>query len=121
MKRIIPILLVSILCLIMLPACGMNTYARRLEKAGYEVEKWNEERITEYFTELDLSYDIKSVISAEKDGGNAVSVFNFSVESQAKSFEQILTNVSYPPFKLARKGNYVIFGVDTSVDIVLGK
>ena len=115
------LLALGILCLALFASCGAEKYKKRLEKAGYEVDEWSSEYIAEYFAELNLDYEITTVISAEKDGGSAISIFFFEKESEAQSFQEILKTAASDTFKLARKGNIVFFGVTESVDIALGK
>ena len=117
MIKLASLMLVVVLCVGMLAACGgMGSYEKKLEKAGYEVEIAEADELEEInamFETLGMDYEIKATISAEK-GSDYVEIAEFASAKQAKAYVDELGIAA----EAVVKGSTVIIGTDAAVEIV---
>jgi hypothetical protein len=119
--KIIAILLVTLMGATMLASCGMGTYERRLEKAGYTVVKYEGEKLESQQQSFEKKgYEIKSYMVATKtDTSNfsVITIIKFSSKAEAKEYISAqLVNTSP-----VRKGATVLLGSEDAKNIALGK
>lgn len=124
MKRVlslVSLLLVLVMCVFMFASCGMNSYEKRLEKAGYEVEVADKDELEEINEEAE-DYKIKGMLVATK-GLNTVTITKFGSSKQAKEQAEDAQDYadSIPGFTVEIKGKYVIAGTEDAVKAALGK
>ena len=97
MKKIVGI--VSILILVVILSCcfvacnDAETYQKRLEKAGYEVEIANRDDIEEILQGMPIDVSLEWVIEAN-NGDDNVSIMCFADKEQAEAFNTILRMMS---------------------------
>ena len=114
--RLTSLVLLVALCVLMLAACGVNSYSKKLEKAGYEVTALNKDEIKEY-NETDSDYTYKGMLGAIKADGNVVYVVKMKSKSEAKS---IAKELGYKA-TVEVKGKIVIAGTEDGVKAAIGK
>ena len=120
-KRIISIVaivaLVAILgvCLI---ACNEETYAKRLEKAGYTVEVATHEDLevlATNFKDLGVEIEIKWAVGGTK-GSDNVTVIAFATEEQATAYANMINLTSQiSKMKAETKGKILIAGTEQGI------
>ena len=121
-KRIISIVAIVALVAVLgvcLVACGKNadTYADRLEKAGYTVQIATEEELAEISSaEAAIDLVIKWGVVAEK-GEDTVSVICFENEEQAEAFATIYNMASgiFGGMKAETDGAIFFFGTEQGI------
>ena len=90
--RLLSLLLIVVLCVGMLTACGMNSYQKKLENAGYTVEVASQEEIDQansMFEALNSDLKIKGGLSAVK-GTSYVSITELGSKSQAEDYVSLM-------------------------------
>ena len=127
MKRVLSILsltLVLVMCLFMFASCGINKYEKNLEKAGYEVEEWDDEDIEEGLDMFGVDYKVKKAFEAEDSKGNYVVVIKFGSKKDAKEFANdtnVKMGASFLGGKIQYKGSVVMIGNQKALDDAVGK
>ena len=123
MKRVLSIIsltLVLVLCLFMFASCGVKSYAKRLEKAGYKVEIATKDEVkeaNEAFEEFDGKYKVKAGLTAQKDG-DFVSITKFASKKQAKNYVEAL-KLADGSYEI--KGACLIIGTAQGIKDATGK
>ena len=121
MKRVLSIIsltLVLVLCLFMFASCGVKSYAKRLEKAGYEVKMVEKDEIKEANEKAD-GYKFKAGLSASK-GDDYVSITKFGSKKQAEKYvESLGAAASFIKYEI--KGSCLIVGTEQGIKDALGK
>jgi hypothetical protein len=120
-KKVISIVaiiaLVAILsvCLI---ACNADTYAKRLEKAGYTVEVATQEDmevLATNFKDLGVQLEIKWAVGGTK-GSDNVTVIAFATEEQATAYANMINLTSQiSKMKAETKGKILIAGSEQGI------
>lgn len=118
--RITSLLLVMLMCIAMLASCGIGSYEKKLEKAGYDVEVADKDEI-EKMNEEDDEYKVKAVLTAQKNIVNTVMVIKFASSKQAKAYAEELEKIDTSLTNTVVKGSVVITGTNDAVDVALGK
>lgn len=121
MKRLLTIIsltLVLVLCLFMFASCGVKSYAKRLEKAGYTVENATKNEINETNKAAGGEYKIKAALEAT-NGKDYVWIMKFATKKQAK--DQAAVMEAYGGFVVEVKGKALIYGTSQGVKDALGK
>ncbi len=119
--RITSILLVMLMCIAMLASCGVGSYEKKLEKAGYDVEVADKEDIEKMNKDEDGDYKVKAMLTAKKNIVNNVVVIKFASSKQAKSYAEELEKLDTSLTNTVVKGSVVITGTNDAVDAALGK
>ena len=120
MKRVLSIIsltLVLVLCLFMFASCGVKSYAKRLEKAGYEVEIATKDEVKEANEAFDGEYKVKAGLSAQKDT-DYVSITKFASKKQAKAYAEAM---KLPESAYEIKGACLIAGTAQGIKDATGK
>lgn len=120
--RIVSLALVSIMLVFVLASCGMGTYEKRLEKAGYDVDVADEadlEELNELYVKLEQDYEAKAYLTAKKTELNSltfesVTIIKFASKKQATAYAEETDGA-------VQKGKIVIFGTEDAVDVALGE
>ncbi|MBQ3589412.1 MAG: hypothetical protein II980_03075, partial [Clostridia bacterium] len=107
--RITSLLLVMLMCIAMLASCGIGSYEKKLEKAGYDVEVADKDEI-EKMNEEDDEYKVKAVLTAQKNIVNTVMVIKFASSKQAKAYAEELEKIDTSLTNTVVKGSVVITG-----------
>lgn len=118
--RITSLLLVMLMCIAMLASCGIGSYEKKLEKAGYDVEVADKDEI-EKMNEEDDEYKVKAMLTAQKNIVNTVMVIKFASSKQAKAYAEELEKIDTSLTNTVVKGSVVITGTNDAVDVALGK
>lgn len=118
--RITSLLLVMLMCIAMLASCGIGSYEKKLEKAGYDVEVADKDDI-EDLNEEDDEYKVKAMLTAKKNVVNTVMVIKFASSKQAKAYAEELEKIDTSLTNTVVKGSVVITGTNDAVDAALGK
>lgn len=117
--RITSLLLVMLMCIAMLASCGIGSYEKKLEKAGYEVEVADKDEIAEMNEEED-DYKVKAMLVATK-GLNSVTVIKLASQKQAKELVEELDGSLLDILTIERKGAVVFYGTEDAVEAAMGK
>lgn len=115
--RLVSLVLLVALCVCVLASCGVGSYEKRLDKAGYEVTALDKDELKEY-NEADTDYDYKGVLGAIK-GTDAVYVMKLKNSKQAKDIAAEMSTV--PNMTVEIKGKVVFFGTEAAVKAAMGK
>lgn len=115
--RLTSLLLLVVLCVGMLASCGISSYQKRLEDAGYTVEVISDEDIAEANENSD-EYEIKASLTAYK-GLNSVTVTKFANADQAEKFADDADLVDLLG-DIEVEGSVVIMGTEDAVKAALG-
>ena len=117
-KRIISIIAIVALVAVLgvcLVACSKNvdTYANRLEKAGYDVDVATEESLEVMSSDFSSwmggeAMNIKWAMAAGK-GDERVSIYAFETKEQAEAFANMV-NLTASDEKAETKGNIMFWG-----------
>lgn len=120
-KKVISIVamiaLVAVLgvCLV---ACNENTYAARLEKAGYTVEVATQEdmeTLATNFSELGVEIEIEWAVGGQK-GSDNVTVIGFATEEQATAYANMINLTSaISGMRAETKGKVLIAGSEQGI------
>ena len=102
----------------MLGSCGVKSYAKRLEKAGYTVENATKNEINETNKAAGGEYKIKAALEAT-NGKDYVWIMKFATKKQAK--DQAAVMEAYGGFVVEVKGKALIYGTSQGVKDALGK
>ena len=122
MTKIVSLLLVVVLCVAMLAACGgMDSYAKKLEKAGYTVEVAEEDDLAdsnEYLALMGIEGELTGGLEAEKDS-EGVFIYEFDKAATAEAFVEIMGG-EYEDYgmKIEQDGKIVIMGTEAAVEVV---
>jgi hypothetical protein len=117
--RITSLLLVMLMCIAMLASCGIGSYEKRPEKAGYEVEVADKDDIAEMNEEED-DYKVKAMLVATK-GLNSVTIVKLASQKQAKELVEELDDSVFDVLTIERKGAVVFYGTEDAVEAAMGK
>lgn len=125
MTKIASLLLVVVLCVGMLAACGgVSSYEKKLEKAGYTIEVAEKDELKEASEELaamNIEGELKAAIEAQK-GTDMVMVYEFSKADAAESFASTMGALAgLGGMKVEQDGKIVIMGTAAGVDAAMGK
>lgn len=120
MIKLASLLLVVVLCVGMLAACGgIDSYQKKLEKAGYEVEVAEEadiDKMNAMYEELGVDYKIKGMLSAMNVEEMAtVSIVQFASAGDAKKALAEEENLDEDDY--IRKGAVVIMGNEKGLEL----
>ena len=118
--RITSLLLVMLMCIAMLASCGIGSYEKKLEKAGYDVEVADKDEI-EKMNEEDDDYKVKAKLVATK-GLNSVTVIKLASTKQAKDLvEELKDNggTAFGILTIERKGAVVFYGTEDAVEAAM--
>jgi hypothetical protein len=109
------------MCAVLLASCGFNTYAKRLEKAGYNVENYSGEKLENQQKAFEKDgYTITGYLVATKADNNSfevITIIKFDSSSEAKKYVEedlFATNA-------IQKGKVVLTGSEDAKNIALGK
>lgn len=116
--RFTALVLLVALCVLALASCGVSSYEKRLDKAGYEVTVLDKDELKEY-NEADEDYDYKGILGATGKDGNVVYVMKMKSKSQAKSIAAEFGTVN--GMTTETKGKVVFFGTEDGVKAAMGK
>lgn len=119
--KITSIVLVILMCAITLASCGINTYVRRLEKAGYNVVEYEDEKLeSEQSKFKSKGYEIKEYLIATKNSISSfeiVTIIKFNTTKEAQRYiDEEMTGT-----EAVRQGATVLFGSEEAKNIALGK
>ena len=126
MKRTVRILslalMLAMIAFVFASCASMETYEKRLDDAGYDVDFYNAstiELVNGVFESEGEDYRVISAISAENKK-NYVFIYEFGSSSEAKAFYEDESSDGYYD-KVEIKGSMVIMGTEAAVDTALGK
>ena len=108
--RLLSLLLIVVLCVGMLTACGMNSYQKKLEDAGYTVEVVSQEELEEtnaMYEQMGIDITIKGGLSAVKDLTSYVSIIQLGSKSEA---EDLAASFKLIGMDYVIDGSYLITG-----------
>lgn len=116
--RLVSLLLLVVVCVGVLASCGIDSYQKRLEDAGYTCKVVTSDEIKEKNEESE-DYTVKASFYAYK-GFNSVTVTQFANAEQAEKYADDKDIVDVFG-EVEVKGNVVIMGTEDAVDVALGK
>ena len=127
MKKILSLALVAVLLLACLTACGsIESYAGKLEKAGYKVEVVSKEDIKDHAEEMGLNVDDGVVVSmlyaAKADGliPSMVVVMECESSDAAKHIAETADGgLGLLGMAVEVKGKFVIAGTKSAVAVAI--
>ena len=123
MIKLTSLLLLVALCVGVLASCGVNSYEKRLDKAGYTVEVVNKDDLKAMNEKLDaleedddIEYKLKAFLSAiDLEDGKYVEVAKFGSKKQAKAFAEKRIEGLGMYEKVEVKGKFVVYGTEDGV------
>ena len=117
MIKLTSLLLLVVLCVGVLASCGISSYEKRLEKAGYTVIAAEKDELKEY-DEADTDYGYKKMSAATK-GADYVYVVKLQNKKQAKLYAEECATVE--KWTTETKGSVVVFGSEAAVKAAFGE
>lgn len=121
--KLLPLVVVLVLCTLLLVACGINKYKNNLEAEDYEVNEWDEEEIADNLDDIGLDaedFNIKGVLEADK-GNDGVIVIEFGSKDEAEDFvDSAAMKAVAIMMTVEQDGKFVIFGTEDAVEVALG-
>ena len=123
MKKIISLMLVLCMSALCFISCGsIESYEKKLDRAGYDVEVLDNEDVEEFASMLGLKsedYKIKSALSAEsEDEKENVVIFECDSKDTATKFAEDISKVlKYIPgdTKAESDGAFVLIGTEEAI------
>ena len=123
MKKILSFSLVVVLLLACFTACGsIDSYASKLEDAGYTVEVVKEEEIAEYADDMHLDIEDAEVVSmlyAAKLPSMVVIIECANSDTAAKIAETA-DGLEFLGMAVEVDGKFVIAGTKSAVEVAMG-
>ncbi|MBQ9805377.1 MAG: hypothetical protein IJW49_02555 [Clostridia bacterium] len=128
MKKILSLALVVVLLLACFTACGsIDSYADKLEEAGYKVEVVEEDEIAEYADKMGLNADESAVVSmlyAAKADGLIPSMVVIMECADSDAAEHIAETadggLGLLGMSVEVEGKFVIAGTSSAVEAAMG-
>lgn len=117
--RLTALVLLVALCVFALASCGVSSYEKKLDKAGYEVTALDKDELKEY-NEEDKDYDYKGILFAT-NGTDAVYVMKLKNKTQAADVAKEQEGAMIKGMVTEVKGKVVFFGTEGGVKAAMGK
>ncbi len=127
MKKILSFSLVVVLLLACFTACGsIDSYASKLEDAGYKVEVVKEEEIDKYADDMGLDVEeveVASMLYAAKSEGlipSMVVIIECADSDTAAKLAETADGLEFLGMKVEVDGKFVISGTKSAVEVAMG-
>ncbi len=119
--RIVSLLMVVAMCAIALASCGIDSYKKNLEEAGYTVTVTSDEELKK-LNEKAEDYEVKAVLVANKDIIYNVTITQYASKKQAEAQAEVAKNLNkIPGVTVKVDGKFVIAGSDSAVKAAMGE
>ena len=119
--RIVSLLMVVVMCAIALASCGIDSYKKNLEEAGYSVTVSSDDDL-EKLNEKAEDYKVKAVLVASKDIIYNVTSTQYASKKQAEAQAEEAKKLNkLPGVTVKVDGKCVLVGTDSAVKAAMGE